>query len=316
MIKLISKGLFCLFISFFFLYLIYSFRVEKTVNDMKQIWENNASNYVKVDNISIHYQKFGLKNDSTVIVFLPSYNFSGYIFEEMAKAISKKRTCIVIDLPNTGLSESFNSNKEKDLINYVEFLNRIMEELRLEKVYLVGQGFGSELAMSYSIYYPENVRKMALFNPLGRQEINKNTTAYYNLLNSPILGEILYNLKPNFLVKRFYQDLFYKNNGYVQEKYDRFISEFDRFGFQRRIQFILEDTLNNRVKDYSLIQVPSLLLESEKGFYYRNSKLVQYKNEASFSDTMSLKQAGQLPMITYPEKLGRIVEYYFFNEGV
>lgn len=277
---------------------------------MRQSWEEPHSNYVNINGISVHYKKFGHHNDSIPIVLIPSYNFSGYIYDNMVKNLSKKRDCYVIDLPNTGLSENFKTNKKLNLNDFSNFLNDFLEELNIQRSYLVGQGFGSEVVMKFSINYPEKVEKIIVINPLGRQEQNKNSSIYFSILNIPYLGEWLYSVKPQFLVRNFYESLFSGGRANYEPLFKRFSDEFNRTGSIQRLNFILRDTLNNRINNYQLIQIPALIIESEKGFYYQNSLLAKIKSQVPTADTASIKNGGQLPMICYPDKLNKLIFAY------
>ncbi len=311
--KAIVKIFFWLLLASISIYIIYSFKSEKSVYDLRNRWDENKSNYVLVDDISIHYRKFGLSNDSIPILLIPSYNFSGYIFQNLALEMKAEKDCYYLDLPNTGLSESNKDEIDWKLDQYSDFIRDFMAELKIKKAYLVGQGFGAEVAMDFSVKYPDMVEKLISINPLGRQEDNENTTRYFKLLKTPYLGKFLYNIKPEFLMKKFYNSLFYGNKELSEPLFERFEDDFNRIGFQNRIEFILSDTTNNRMLDIHKIPVKTLFLESQRGFYYKNSRMIEYKNKLPSSDTLSLESKGQLPMINYPDKLNKII-FAFINQ--
>ena len=68
---------------------------------------------------------------------------------------------IAIDVPGLCVSQTFRFRKHS-YRQYGVWLNKVLAELRLEKVHLVGASLGSSIAAYYAAHYPEQVASLSL----------------------------------------------------------------------------------------------------------------------------------------------------------
>ncbi len=74
--------------------------------------------------------------------------------------VSKGFKVIIPDLPGFGKSQSL--PLPGDLNDYRDFVAALVNQLRLEKFFLLGHSFGGAVALKYSLKFPENVEKLFL----------------------------------------------------------------------------------------------------------------------------------------------------------
>jgi pimeloyl-ACP methyl ester carboxylesterase len=97
--------------------------------------------------------------------FEPTFFISG-AFQDMdswkrfANAFSNETTVILADLPGTGKSDLVDDNVSLDFFS--EAIYKIIEDIGVEKVYLVSASYGTPLAYTFAKNYPELVSKLVL----------------------------------------------------------------------------------------------------------------------------------------------------------
>ena len=97
--------------------------------------------------------------------FEPTFFISG-AFQDMdswkrfANAFSKDTTVILADLPGTGKSDIVEDDVPLDFFS--ETIYKIVEDIGVEKVYLVSASYGTPIAYTFAKNYPELVTKLVL----------------------------------------------------------------------------------------------------------------------------------------------------------
>lgn len=117
------------------------------------------------------YMESGNVN-SPVIIALHGYGGSSADWRFQLFDLSNTYRVIAWNAPGYMLSDELKTNypTAKD---YADALNDFMLSLKLDKVYLMGNSFGSRIAQCFAYYYPEKVIKMALIGPsAGKRNIS------------------------------------------------------------------------------------------------------------------------------------------------
>jgi pimeloyl-ACP methyl ester carboxylesterase len=111
------------------------------------------------------YDYFYRVMESTNNNFEPTFFISG-AFQDMdswkrfANAFSNETTVILADLPGTGKSDIVDDNVPWDFFS--EAIYKILDDVGVEKVYLVSASYGTPLAYTFTKNYPELVSKLVL----------------------------------------------------------------------------------------------------------------------------------------------------------
>lgn len=84
-------------------------------------------------------------------------------------ALARQRTVYAIDLPGFGRSSRVKFSSEPDKIEseYIECLENWRQQMRLEKMNLLGHSFGGYLTSLYSLKYPGHLNTAILADPWG-----------------------------------------------------------------------------------------------------------------------------------------------------
>ncbi len=109
--------------------------------------------------------------NKTVLLF-HGKNFNGYYWKDvMAFLVKAGYRVIVPDQPGWGRSDKPDLHYSFHLLAYV--MNKLLDSLKIEKVYLVGHSMGGMLASRFTMTYPGKVEKLVLENPIGLEDYKR-----------------------------------------------------------------------------------------------------------------------------------------------
>ena len=118
------------------------------------------SNYFTTDYGKLHFIDEG-KGD--VILFVHGTPTWSFLYRNYIKAFSKTYRCVALDHIGFGLSDK-PKNYPGTPQEHAKNLNLLIEHLNLKNITLVVHDFGGPIGMSYALSYPENVKRIVMFN--------------------------------------------------------------------------------------------------------------------------------------------------------
>ena len=118
------------------------------------------------DQTKLYVQEFGSGEPLILLAGGPGLN--AIYMESIWKNLSLNYRCIVLDQRGTGKSilpkvDSISLTMQ----NYIRDLEVLREELKLDKITLIGHSWGGMLAMEYAAKYPEKLERLILLGPGG-----------------------------------------------------------------------------------------------------------------------------------------------------
>jgi len=143
----------------------------------------------------IYYEIRGHEN-STVIVFVHGVMMDHGMFKEQINAFQDQYQIILWDMPQHG--RSFKQQKEFEFSIAADSLIELLDELKIEKVLLVGVSLGGWVAQYIASKYPERVKALA---------IEGCTPLHVDLSRVALIFRIyilLFKLLPWFIVQKIF----------------------------------------------------------------------------------------------------------------
>jgi 2-hydroxy-6-oxonona-2,4-dienedioate hydrolase len=136
---------------------------------------------------------------------------------------------------------------------FVDFLDKFMAELKIEKAHLVGNSMGGWISGLMAIKYPNRVEKIVLADAAGIIPANVDINQIYQLNNST-RDEIRTNLKLIFATPAFQN-----NEALVDQFFTQRVVANDGYTINQIIESIKrkEDFLNDRLGE---IKKPTLII--------------------------------------------------------
>src|SRR5688572_16254978 len=107
----------------------------------------------------------------TVLLF-HGKNFNGYYWKDVIAFLVKAGFRVIVpDQPGWGRSDKPELHYSFHELSYA--MNRLLDSLHIDKVYLVGHSMGGMLAARFAMMYPNKVEKLVLENPIGLEDYNR-----------------------------------------------------------------------------------------------------------------------------------------------
>ena len=112
----------------------------------------------------IHYEEYG---KGRPLVVLNGIMMSCASWKEFIEPFSANNHLILVDFLDQGKSDRM-TGKEYDHAIQVDLVKALLDFLDLDKVCLMGISYGSEVAMEFTLAYPDYVERLLLFNATAR----------------------------------------------------------------------------------------------------------------------------------------------------
>jgi len=117
---------------------------------------------VLIGELGIHYE---IQGEGPSLLILHGWGSSTESWQEIKQELSSNFKVIVLDLPGFGKSET--PEQPWTVQNYLNFLERFVQELELDNMHLLGHSFGGSLSVKFASEHPEKIRKMILVDSAG-----------------------------------------------------------------------------------------------------------------------------------------------------
>ncbi|QIY84025.1 alpha/beta hydrolase [Chryseobacterium sp. NEB161] len=156
------------------------------------------------------------KPNSKTVVLLHGKNFNGAYWKTTVEALAKEGYRVIVP-------DQIGFGKSSKPIGYqftfqqlAQNTKAVLDELKIDKIYLLGHSMGGMIATRFTLMYPETVEKLILENPLGLEDWK--LVAPYALIDQNYQTE----LKANYESTKKYQSGFYYDNHWKPE-YDEWV---------------------------------------------------------------------------------------------
>lgn len=151
------------------------------------------------------------KANGKIIMLLHGKNFNGAYWEKTAKDLSDKGFRVIIP-DQIGFGKS--SKPQNYQFSFAQLANNtkaILDDLKIEKVIVLGHSMGGMVATRFTLMYPEAVEQLILENPIGLEDYK--VLAKYQTVDEAYQSE----LKNTTETYKNYQLKFYYDNKWKAE---------------------------------------------------------------------------------------------------
>ena len=173
---------------------------------------------------------------------------------------------------------------------YVDFLDKFMSELKIEKASLVGNSLGGWVAAMTAMKYPNRVEKIVLADAAGLKPADVDLAQVY-ALNYSTRDEVRQLVK---LV--FYNQALFGSDAFIEQSMNVRVAANDGYTINSLIESIKrnEDFLNGRLGE---IKKPTLVVWGKQDMLLKVADGEQFKREITGSELVVFDQCGHVPMV-------------------
>lgn len=222
---------------------------------------------------------------SEVIVLVHGLASNAGFWRYNIPELAKKYRVIAVDLPGYGKSQK--GDYPYKLTWYAGIIKNLLDDLKIKKVNLLGHSMGGQIAIHFSLMYPEYLNKLILASPAGVEEFQKGEGDWLRSVMT-INGV---KLTPEDGIRRNLANNFYNFPDHLEwmvEERTRMAkaSEFTEFCYAvvRSVNAMLDEPTTRLLKN---IKTPTLIIHGENDWLIPNP----YLNPGFTSDVFKLGEA-------------------------
>ncbi len=113
------------------------------------------------DNYQFHYSLSG-STDKPLALFLHGFMGASHDFDEVISLLSDQFCCLAVDLPGHGKTLLIGGDECYSMPSTAQALINLLNQLNIEKCFLVGYSMGGRLALYLTIQFPQRFSKVVL----------------------------------------------------------------------------------------------------------------------------------------------------------
>ncbi len=259
-----------------------------------------GSRTVSVYGLKIHYLEGGAGRP---IIFLHGLGGSAEGMRSLATPFAAQARVLVPDQIGFGASEK--PAVDYSLETLVDFLDRFMTELGIDRAALVGHSMGARVACLFTLAHPDRVDRLALLSGSGhRPNLDPAVQAalnFHTVAGARRLQKLLY-----------FNDAQHSSESEAQEVF----AKRPRSGVAYTISRIQESYARGEgyVDDLSAIRAPTLILWGKEDEIAPVGAAEKARRQIEGSRLVVLERCGHLPMIEAAAETERALREFFARD--
>lgn len=231
-----------------------------------QVMHADRSHFTEVDGATVHYQEFGDKGDSTIIL-IHGFTASNYVWKDTAPILAGSGFHVIApDLIGFGYSGKprwFDYSIESQ----ARMISRLMNRLGIGTATIVGSSYGGAIAATVALDYPERVERLVLVDSVCND--GPKNHPLMRLAAFPGLGEALTPFildSKAFARRRMYHTLAAANHNLItQERVDSVVRPLSAADAHHSVLVSSRNWHANRIeRDARLIDQQTLIVWGEE----------------------------------------------------
>lgn len=276
---------------------------------LTQKYTNETSRYVKVDNLTFHYQDEGT---GPVLVLLHGVASSSHTWDGWVKELSPYYRIIRIDLPGHGLTGPDNSRKNYDIDYMTDMLSKLLVRLKVDKAHIAGNSLGGYIAWNYAVKNPEKVDKLILLDSAG---FPQKMPFIMRFASWPGIGEMSQVFMPRFIVsqnvKRAYGDKSKVDKKLVRRYHDLTLRKGNRKALVSTFREMKRQSKNEQLgANVKGVKAPTLLMWGELDTWVPLDVMEQFRQNLEDVKLVTYEGVGHMPMEEIPVQTARDAHYF------
>jgi pimeloyl-ACP methyl ester carboxylesterase len=217
---------------------------------------------------------------------------------------------VAVDLPGFGRSDK-GTELDYSLAGYERFVDGLVAALELDRVTLVGHGWGGAIALAFAQRRPELVARLALIDPVPLLDAF-SWPPLVRRWRRPVIGELMMGASSRRLIARSLRQGATTPGAWSEERIDTIWSQFDQ-GTQRAILRLHraagEAALAAAGADLETVGAPALIVWGERDPWLPVDCADAYGRRLPNATVMRVADAGHWPWLDDPAVADRIAAF-------
>ena len=232
---------------------------DKPVSELKARWAQPPSQFVDVAGMQVHLRDEGSRDDSTPIVLLHGTSASLHTWQGWTEALRGQRRVIRFDLPGFALTGP-QAQDDYSIDAYARFVVGMLDHLDVQKVVLVGNSLGGQIAWATALAYPERVDRLVLVDAAGYPFEPKSIPLGFQIARMPMLAPLMQHTLPRSMVESSVRSVYGDPAKVTPALVDLYYDMTLRAGNRRALGVRLAQPLAMNAERITMLKVPTLIL--------------------------------------------------------
>ncbi|WP_115461299.1 alpha/beta fold hydrolase [Winogradskyella aurantiaca] len=272
------------------------------LDELKSRYTNEASAFVDVDGMQVHYRDEGPKSDSIPIVLIHGTGSSLHTFDDWTTDLKSKHRVIRMDLPGYGLTGPF-PNRDYSMESYIDFIHDFLNAMNVDSCILGGNSLGGGISWRFTLEHPDTVDKLILIDASGYPVKAQSRPIAFQLAEIPIIKQIFTYITPRSVAKSSIENVYADKSKVTEPLVDRYfeltLREGNRQAFVDRLAV---DHQSDEYLNIPNIQQPTLILWGEKDELIPVAMAQNFYKDIPNNTLLILKNVGHVPMEEAPDE--------------
>jgi len=263
--------------------------------------------HTKYQGKKIYYEVHG---EGAPLVILNGIMMSTVSWSMFLPELIKKNQVILLDFFDQGQSDKMEHEYKQDL--QVEVVNAVIQELKLDKINLLGISYGGEVALQFALKYGHFVKKLLLFNTSAwTNPWLHDIGAGWKQVAKTNDGELFYNVT----IPIIYSPRFYVQNAEGMNARKEILKTVFNPSFLAAVFRLIESAEGYDIRDrLPNIKAKTLIVGSDFDFITPAPDQQEIHDGIPHSTYFEIKNCGHASMYEKPEEFLSIVIGYLSVE--
>lgn len=279
-----------------------SWAPDRPLDELTARWAPPPSQFVEIDGMSVHLRDQGRRDDPEPILLLHGTSASLHTWEGWVKELARQRRVISLDLPGFGLTGPFPDGDYR-VEHYTHFLLALLDHLRVNRVVLVGNSFGGQLAWRFALAHPERSARLVLVDAAGYPRNAESVPIGFRLAGIPALAPLMGRLLPRSMiessVRNVYGDPDKVDDGLVERYYQLTLRAGNRQALRQRFAQAPSGELHERIGE---LELPTLIIWGGRDRLIPVSNAERFASDIEGSQLVLFEALGHVPQEEEPQR--------------
>ncbi|MFN5168712.1 MAG: alpha/beta fold hydrolase [Cyclobacteriaceae bacterium] len=283
------------------LFVLTSYHADIPLPELEPKYLTPESSYVELGDARVHIRQRG---SGQPIILLHGSFASLHTWGAWENELSRSYQTISLDFPGHGLTGP-TASRQYSTSHYAELVSQLIDKLKLDSVYLIGNSMGGGVALTVAARHPQQVAGLVLVDSSGPSLKQDSTRRQgqkrpliFRMLSIRWLANSLTSITPRWLfswnMKQVYADPSRIKDETINRYYDLMLREGNRQATFDRLQQATGRGLP--ADSLSFINTPTLIVWGDQDRWIPRSYGEMLSKAISGSKLVILPALGHVPM--------------------
>lgn len=268
------------------------------MEEIKAKYADETSQYIEIDGLNVHYKQEGSGPD---LLLLHGTASSLHTWDGWVNELKNDFRITRLDLPAFGLTGA-NPAGNYSMNFYTAFLDEFINKLKLDTIYLAGNSLGGGISWSYTLNYPEKVKKLILLDAAGYP--TGKTPFVFKLAKNDVTAGLLKNFTPRSFIEKNIKEVYYDDSKITDKLVDRYYELALAPGNRQAFVDRARTQMTYDYKRIPEIKTPTLIMWGQYDEWIDADNAHAFEKDLPNSELI-IYEAGHVPMEELPSKTAK-----------